>query len=72
MAAKYAILARVKCMCGTVISIRVMGTTYGGSGSVPCWNCGRTVGFSGNLGFVIDHDGQRYSAPCTTQSWQIR
>ncbi len=70
--AKYQYIARVKCMCGSVVVIRAVGETYGSSGSVPCWKCARTVGFSGARGYVIDHNGREYSAPCEVQSWQVK
>ena len=69
--AKYQYIARVKCMCGAVVVLRTIGSTYGARASVPCWSCARTVGFSGSNGFVIDRDGKKYNAPCTVQSWQI-
>jgi hypothetical protein len=72
MASRFQYIARVKCMCGAVVVIRTIGSTYGASAEVPCWKCARTVGFNGSRGFVIDRDGQEYNAPCEVQSWQIK
>lgn len=49
--AEFLVVAQVQCACGYYMTLRAIQGTYGGTHTVPCWNCNREVTLRGNQGY---------------------
>jgi len=47
----YLVVSQIQCKCSVWITVRAIQGTYGGTHSVPCWNCNREVTLKGNQGY---------------------